>query len=560
MAVHWSLAMSRRTALALVLAAGTACKPSTTPAPSGPGPKSVIERVQKEKNAPRRRVVGEKRIAGAAQDLRASPDGAVLTVLVDAQKPPIPGAPPPMRLGELWAVPTVTGAPVKLANGVTNMPGGWLFSPDSKWILLNGGWDPTQQVGELYVQDAKDLSKERDRLSARVAYYVPSDDSKQLAFVEGGVLHVGPLPKGPFRQVAGEVSTAEFSNDGRYLYFRRKYSAAGGLFQVNLADERAQPKRLLDQVAEYTVLKSGKHVVANARATPGDRTFQLHVIDVATLDSRKLSDDAVRFRVTPDGRNVAWIANKGEVAETGELWLAPVVGGKPRKLGDGVKDYEFGPDSKRLVWRANYTELPLGGREAREGDSKLEKVGDLSLVELPDGPPRKLQRLCPNYLFSPDGAALAYTARIEQPEVTRRLLLLKPGVAEPVPLKDWLYEYVFRPGANELVFRADCLREGRACDVLTIPLDAPKDTLPKKLLESAFSIKFSKDGSHAMVAYAHITDQTFDLALRNMASGEQKTVDQYVEWPALSLGADGQYVAYLVKEKARPGLYVAKSP
>lgn len=545
----------------LGLAAALAgCKDSKPPAKSGAGPKGVIERVQAEKSAPRLPVLGEKRLAGDPQDLRPSPDGELLTVLLDAKKPPIQGAPPPMRLGDLWAMPAVKGEPVKVATGVTNMPGGWLFSPDSKWLLVAGAWDPTQQLGELYVQDAKNLAAERQRLAARVTYFVPSDDSKQLAFVENGVLHVGPLPAGPFRQVAGEVSTAEFSADGRYVYFRRRFSAAGGLFQVKLDDERGQPKRLLDQVAEYTVLRSGKHVVLNARASPGDRTFQLHVVDVATLEDRKLSDDAVRFRVTPDGSFAAWIANDGAVSELGDLWLAPLVGGKPRKLAEKVKDFEFAPDSKRLVFRANWVELPLGGREAKVGDAKLERVGDLHLVDLPDGAPRKLQRLCPNFLFSADGAALAYTARIERPEVTRRLLLLKPGATEPVALKDWLYEYFFRPGTQELYFRADCLREGRACDVLTMPLDAPKDALPKKELEGVFGLKFSKDGSRALVAYAHLTDQTFDLALRNLATGEQKTVDQYVEWPAVSLGPDGAYVAYLVKEKARAGVYVAKSP
>ncbi|MCC6335950.1 MAG: hypothetical protein IT380_18410 [Myxococcales bacterium] len=554
----------RSSCLAVLFAAlclgGAACKENPPPARGGAGPRGVIERVQKEKSAPRLPVLGELRIPGVPQDLRASPDGAVLTVLLDAQKPNLQGAPPPMRLGELWAASAEKGEPVKLGNGVTNMPGGWLFSADSRWILMAAGWDPTQQLGELYVQDARNLKAERQRLAARVTYFVPSDDSKQLAFVANGVLHVGPLPAGPFRQVAGEVSTAEFSADGKYVYFRRRYSAAGGLFQVAIADERAQPKRLLDQVAEYTVLRSGKHVLVNARATPGDRTFQLHAIEVASLDDRKLTDDAERFRVTPDGQYVAWFANGGGVAQTGELWLSPVVGGKPRKLADKVKDFEFSPDSKRLVFRDNYLELPLGGREAKLGDPKVEKVGDLMLVELPDGAPKKLQRLCPNYLFSPDGAALAYTARIENPEVTRRLLLLKPGATEAVALKDWLYEYAFRPGGQELVFRADCLREGRACDVLRVALDAPKDALPKKVLEGVYSFKFSKDGSRAMVAYAHLTDQTFDLALRNMSSGEQKTVDQYVEWPALSLGPDGASVAYLVKEKQRAGVYVAKSP
>jgi hypothetical protein len=37
-------------------------------------------------------------------------------------------------------------------------------------------------------------------------------------------------------------------------------------------------------------------------------------------------------------------------------------------------------------------------------------------------------------------------------------------------------------------------------------------------------------------------------------------VDQYVEWPAASLGPDGAFVAYLVKEKHRAGVYVARSP
>jgi hypothetical protein len=554
--------MTRPTCLAFVAACclGAGCQEKGTASSGGAGPKSVIERVQQEKTAPRLPVLGVRRLAGEAQDVRATPDGAVLTALLNAQKPSIQGVPPPMRLGELWAVPTAEGEAVRLGKGVSNMPGGWLITQDSRWILFLGGFDPTQQLGELFVQDAKNLATERRRLAARVTYFVPSDDSKQLAFVENGVLHVGPLPAGPFRQVAGEVSTAEFSADGRFLYFRRRYSAAGGLFQVTLADERAQPKRLLDQVAEYTVLRSGKHVVVNARATPGDRTFQLHAIEVGSLDDRTLSDDAERFRVTPDGQHVAWISTGGAVGQPGELWLAGVVRGKPRKLADKVKDFEFSPDSKRLVFRDNYIELPLGGREAKPGEKEVEKVGDLTLVELPDGAPKRLVRLCPNYLFSPDGAALAYTARIEKPEVTRRLFLLKPGATEAVALKDWLYEYAFRPGGNELVFRADCLREGRACNVLRVRLDAPQDEPPTKELEGVFGFKFSKDGSRAMVAYAHLTDQSFDLALRNMASGEQKTVDQYVEWPAVSLGPDGAYVAYVVKEKQRAGVYVAKSP
>jgi hypothetical protein len=182
--------------------------------------------------------LGERRLEGAAQELRASPDGAVLTVLLEAQKPPITGVPPPMRLGALWAVPARGGKPQKLGHGVTNMPGGWLHTADSRWVLFAAGWDPAQQVGELYVQDAKNLEAERQRVSAKVNYFVPSDDGSQLAYIEGGVLHAGKLPAGPFPQLAGEVSTAEFSADGRYLYFKRRFSSAGGLYQV---EGRAPP-------------------------------------------------------------------------------------------------------------------------------------------------------------------------------------------------------------------------------------------------------------------------------------------------------------------------------
>jgi hypothetical protein len=400
-------------ALVLLIALGlVGCKESKT---SNGDPKSVIARVNKEKTAARTPVLGERKLEGEAQDLRASPDGEVLAVLLEGVKPTIAGVPPPMRLGALWAVPTKGGAPHKLATGVTNSPGGWLHTADSKFILFTAQWDPSQQQGELFVQDAKKLDAERSRISMRVNYYVPSDDGTQVAFIENGILHAGKLPDGPFPQLAGEVSTAEFSADGRYLYFKRKFSSAGGLYQVDLKDERPQPKRLIDQVTEYTVLHSGKYVVVAARATPADRTFQLHLFDVATLKGRKLTDDAHRYRVSRDGRYLAWRDNvpgpdKGALSMT-------LPDGKPRELGANVSDFDFSPDGARFVYRDNYTELGLGGRDAQqEGVKLVERVGDLYLLEMPDGAPKLLARQSPNYLFAPGGSTLAFTARIDRPE------------------------------------------------------------------------------------------------------------------------------------------------
>ncbi len=541
-------------AVTAVLLAVSGCKQQKT---STGDPKSVIARVNKEKNSPRLPVLGERRLEGEGTELRTSPDGEVLTVLLEAVHPPIQGVPPPMRLGALWAVPSKGGTPRKLGNGVTNMAGGWLHTADSRWVIFNAAWDPTQQVGELYVQDAKKLDAERERISTRATYFVPSDDGTQLAYIESGVLHVGKLPAGPFPQVAGEASTAEFSADGRYLYFKRKFSSAGGLYQVDLNEARPQPRRLVDHVTDYTVLRSGKHVVVSARATPADRNFQLHVFDVDTLKSRKLSDDCHRYRVSRDGKFLAWRDNVPG-PDKGALLMASLPDGKPRELGANVSDFDFSPDGKRFVYRDNYIELALGGRDPSQSDKKLvERVGDLTVIEMPDGKPKVLARQCPNFLFAPGGSALAYTARIDRPEVTRRLYLYPVGAEEPFALKDWLYEYQFVATGDVLYFRSDCLREGRACDLNSISATATKDVKARKEVEATYGFRFSADGKRALLAFAHLTDLTFDLAQRNLETGEQRIIDQFVQWPGLLL-PDGS-VAYLVHEKKRAGVYVAKS-
>lgn len=541
----------------LLLAAVVLVSACKEPKTSTGDPKSVIARVNKEKSAPRQPVLGERRIEGEAQELRASPDGAVLTVLQDAKKPTTQGVPPPMRLGTLMAVAAKGGAPRKLGSGVTNSPGGWLHTADSRWILFSAFWEPNTQMGQLFVQDAKDLGTEPRSIAGRVNYYVPSDDGSQVAFIANGVLMAGPLPEGPFRELAGEVSTAEFSADGRYLYFKRKFSSAGGLYQLDLEQPKPEPRRLIDHVTEYTVLRSGKHVVVMARATPADRTFQLHVFEADTNKSRKLADDAHRYRVSRDGRYLAWRDNVPG-PDKGALSMMALPDGKPRELGKNVADFDFSPDGARFVYRDNYAELALGGREGNNDEKKLvERVGDLYVVEMPDGAPKLLAKQAPNFLFSPGGATLAFTARIERPEVTRRLFLYPVGAAAPFALKDWLYEYQFPGTGDVLYFRSDCLREGRACDLNAIPADAGKDDKAKKIVEGTYGFRFSADGKRALIAFAHLTDQTFDIALRNLETGEQKMIDQYVEWPALLLPDGG--VAYLVAEKGRPGVYVAKS-
>ncbi|MBL8921514.1 MAG: hypothetical protein JNJ54_21820 [Myxococcaceae bacterium] len=544
--------------VAVLTVALTACAKKDAGGGGGPtpgGPKTIRQSIEKPA---RMTSLGTRKLEGVAIDLRAAPDGRVVTALLDAEKPRIDGVPPTMRVGALWAVPTGEGAAVKIANGATNVPGGLLFTSDGKFLLVLGAYDPSQQAGELLVQDLTDLSKERQRLAPHVTYMKPSADGTRLAWVDDGVLFEGPLPAGPFRQLAGEVATAEFAPNGKHLYFRRRSVAGGGVFQLELAADKPTPKRFVDAVGEYAISEDSKWVIAMARTNPRMFGFELFVADAATLKVVKLGDDVMRFAISRDGqwvarmqvpKNVSANAAAANDLQLGELWLGRTGQADARKVGDKVREFEFTKDSKKLIFRDNYQVLALLGGKYDE------KVGDLTTVTLPDGAPKVLQKRSPNYELSPDGKAIAYTARIEKPEYSRHLFLLKEG-GEPVKLQEWLYDYVFAPQGDRLFFRATCTREGRSCDLLVQDLTKVGAEPPRRVTQNTFNFKLSDDGSRALSTTPHMTDEYFDVVLTDLGTGESKVLDQYVTQPVHFLAKDGSKLAWIVAEKKTAGVYV----
>lgn len=503
---------------------------------------------------------GEKRLTGFPSDVRVAPGGKAAVAIVDAQTPAIPGVPPNLKVGTLWALQVEGTATTKIVNGVSNMPGGLLFSPDGHYALALGAWDPLQQNGELYVQDLTRFEAEKKRLAAKVSYLLAGPDSKTVAFVVEGVLQVGPLPGGPFKQVAGEVATAEFAPNSAHLYFRRKAAAGGGLYQIDLRSEKSVPKRIVDQVGDFAVSDDSKHIVALARSNPKQFGFELYVADATSLVTRKISDDSMKFAISKDSK---WLAHmqisatkaKGggmnpQDLEMGELMLEPLGGGEGRKVGARVKEFEFTSDNSRLIFRDRYEALPL------VADGKVEKVGDLTTVTLPLGEPKLIQRRVPNFLVSPDGKAIAYTVRIERPEYTRHLFIVKEGEA-PVQVAEWLYEYQFTPDSKTLLFRSNCTRNGRSCDLRSQSLEKLTTEKSKVEAEATYNFRLSDDGKHLVYSYAHTADQSFDIAALNTQNHERKTIDQFVMMPALFGGASQQRLVYLVDEKNRPGVYVS---
>jgi hypothetical protein len=518
----------KRALVLCVLASSIACKKSRPPA-------SLIGGM------------GTRIAGGVATDLRVSPDGKIASFLKESQKPRLEGVPPTMRVGELFVVPTAGGEPHKLGNGVSNYPGGYLFTPDSKWVLELVGFNAATQVGELDIAPA-DGSGEAHKLGSQVSYMLASPDTRWVAFVDEGILKLGPLPKGPFRDINGEVANAEFSPDSKYLFFKRRGAAGGGLLRVSVADGRDVPKKLGELVGEYRITPDGKRIAFSSKSIPSDRSFRLYVADTATLKDQKVSDGVFDFRFTPDGKQLARL--EGTSPEAGGDFFI-----ENRQLGTGVRDFAFSPDQKKVAWRESYV------------PDRAEGLGTLMYATLPraspsgemggqDGPPKLVGRRARSFEWAPDSKSIAFTFDVVKPLRSVNLYLYPLELGEAVHIKDWAYDYDFTPQSDRLLFRADCTREGRACNLLSIDVAKPKEP-PKKLIEGVFGFRLSTDGARALYTYARLNGDLYDTGVLNLKSGEYKTLEQQVRMPPYFLDDSGTKVAYIVAEQKREGVYVA---
>ncbi|MBS1148542.1 MAG: aglU [Myxococcaceae bacterium] len=524
-----------------VLAVGCKNKSADEPAGGVSGSRVSLNKVMKGEAGVGS--LGVKRVGGIGIDLRATADGQHLTWLLDAEKPRLDGLPPPMRVGVLWAVPARGGDSRKLGNGVTNMPGGYLFSADGRWVLFLAGYNPAEQSGELRVADLSDPASAPERLGGRVTYMLASPDSKQIAFVDEGMLRTGPLPKGPFREVAGEVATAEFSPDSSTLYFRRRVANAGGLYQVPLHEVGKAPRKIADQVGDFRLTPDGKTVAYAARPSAGSSSYELFVADTGTLKPRQLARNVIAFRFSPDGKLIAH--NEGLSPEDpGDLFVGPYGGGgaEPKALGAKVKDFQFSPDSKSIAFREGYSD--------NEGDLAVAVIGSAQ-------PAKKISRRVRSYSWSDDNLKIAFTIRVVKPITSVDLVVWRVGDEEATKIKQWVYDYDFTPQSDRLLFRTDCSREGRSCDLLALDLKDLK-LPPKKLVEAMSAFKISESGERVLITYSRAqTGDFYDVAVFNLKSNERKTLEQFIRLPAMFLDKDGTKVAYVVAEQNKSGVYVA---
>ena len=488
--------------------------------------------------------LGDRIASGRASDLRTTPDGKFALYLEGGEKPRLDGVPPQMLIGSLHAVPTAGGEPREIGTGVTNVPGGFTLSPDSRWVLLLSGYNPVTHEGNLVAVDLADPKSKPVELGPRTSYVLASPDSKQVAFVAAGVLNVGALPSGPFRQLSGEVQTAAFSPDGRWIIYKRRLSAAGGLFICEV--DGTAPVKLAEQTGDFAASPDSKHVAFTRRSERVRSTYELLVASAPGWTAREVAAGAGRFAFSPDAKWLGRIQDQkpedmGSV-QVGALHVGPADGSEGRKLGNRVAQFEFAPTSAAIAMLDSF-----------EGSAG---AGVLAVADLPDGKPRRIAARVPNFDWSPDGKWVAFVSRIFQPIYTIDLFVYRNGDEGALKVHPGVFAYDYDRKGRFLYFRTNCLNEGRACDLMKLSLTDPK--APASLLaQGIYTWRASKDGDRLLVTYARRDSKLYDAAVLNVTTGERKTIAQYIQLPALWAESGGERVVYVVSPPANAGVYMA---
>jgi hypothetical protein len=151
---------------------------------------------------------------------------------------------------------------------------------------------------------------------------------------------------------------------------------------------------------------------------------------------------------------------------------------------------------------------------------------------------------------------MAFLSRFLKPVYSVDLMLYAVGGEKAEKVQAGVFGYGFTPGNTEVIFRTNCIREGRSCDFKALDLMQARAE-PATWLEGMFSYKISSDGKRLLVTYARMDSDTYDVAVYDMKSKARKTLDQKVQIPAYFAGPGDSHVVYLVTQGQKPGVYAA---
>ena len=502
-------------ALALILAA------CSRPAPSHPS-------------------VGHRVVGGDVIALRASADGAQLAYLHACRQLNDRTLPPGTASCQLSVIPAAGGEPLEVAKGVTSLPPGFGWSGQGHAIAALGEYDHVHGRGALWVWSGGAPR----RLGDGVTFYALARDGSRVGYSAQGQLFVARID-GPSEAIAGGagVSSLEFGGEGVSLLARRAAVAGGELLAVR--GQAAAPVAVA--VRDYAFSRSGDRFAFTAGPT---QALALASAD-APRPSPSLGRDVQSFLFSPSGGAIAFVADAAP-GRQGDLWVASLAGGPPHKLGQKVGEPRWSARGDRLAWLEEYDPRGRTGRLT---------VGGPGAKAVP------VERNVSDFDLSPDGGAVAFLHHVTSGGYSVDLGLQRLGRdSGPIVVARGVFGFSFSPDGRWLYYRTACVREGEACDLYRVALEAQELSAPpagrgkprgELVAEGVKSFEYAPGApDRLLVSWARKDRVALDLAL--WEGGKLTAVDTYALPGSIQfLGGDARRLAYAVVDPKRSGVYVA---
>lgn len=498
---------------------------------------------------------------GEVAKVTASSDGKWVAFLGQVERPKDLGVPEGILTGVLELVPSDGSASARqLLGGVTNLDGAFAFSPDGAVLAALKGFRFGSHSGSLEALRL-DAKSEPVHLADDCSGFLFSLDAKHLAWVCGAGAFLGSADGANAHKVAEGAATVEFSRDGKKLLVRKQAGAGGELILVDVAGGEAE-RVLAHAVGDYLFSPDGADVAFTTHGADSKSEWTLQVVPTRGGTPRTLGEGVTRFAFSPDGRWLAYVGGVSRSKSFGDLFVAQVSGGGvASKVGERVEQFQFAPSSDAVAFLERY-------------DANA-RSGTLSLQRLPPGAPAAvIHRPSKSFAWSPQGTFLAYAALVLKPAVSVDLELLSmKELAVGAPTADGgpgavsgtrkvaagVFGYDFL-GEERILYRTDCIMEGRACDLYVVP--TLQAATPARLTGSVWRFTRSQDGQRMLLTFPRVDSETVaDLGALNVSGyGGVAGLDKSVELGAVFLDPHGDRVAYGVIDKRRRGVYVAKVP
>ena len=496
---------------------------------------------------------------GEVAKVTPAPDGKWLAFLGQVARPKELGVPEGIFLGVLELVPSDNSAPARqLLGGVTNLPGAFGFSSDGAVLAAIKSFRFATHTGTL---ETVRVSRESEpvALADDCSSFLFAPDGKHLAWVCETGAFLGNADGSSPRKLTENAATVEFSRDSKRLLVRKVAAAGGELLLFDVAGDGV--RTLAKKVGDYAFSPEGTEVAFTVHSADPRGGWDLKVASAKTDAVSALAEGVSSFHFSPDGKWVGYIAGVTPSKAFGDLFVASSKGGKSVKVGERVEEFDFSPSSGAVAFLAKYD------ANARSGTVALQKLPPAQPAEL-------LHRPSNGFEWSPKGEYLAYSALVLRPAVSLDLELLPLQDLKPAkPLPDggadyatgsrqvaagvFGYQFV---NEEKLLYRSDCIMEGRACDLYEVPTGHA--AAGARLTGGVWRFSISKDGERMLLTYPRVDSETVaDLGAMNLSGyGGVIGLDHSVELGASFLDDHGERAAYGIIDKRRRGVYVATIP